>query len=89
MKPRPAGRARRVQASLLALLRIGVATMARPDAAHKVSTMPTSRWRSWKLRVLSFDPERRRKTRNYPAFVLVLRGKAAVLGATDSRIVAQ
>ncbi|RYD27929.1 MAG: hypothetical protein EOP89_03690 [Lysobacteraceae bacterium] len=83
----PAERAKRDRASLLAFLRISVASMARPDAAHEVSTDPSrGQWNSDR-RILNLNPAQRRQTRKYRATVPVPRQMAAVLDATVGYLV--
>lgn len=85
----PEERARRERAGLLAFLRVSIATMARPDAAHDVSTAPARRqWNSTK-RVLNLNPDGRRQTRKYRATVPVGPRMAAVLDATDGLLIPQ
>ena len=85
----PEERARRDRAGLLAFLRVSVATMARPDAAHDVSTAPARRQWNGERRVLNLNPEGRRQTRKYRAIVPVGARMAAVLDATDGLLVPQ
>jgi len=56
---------------LLRFLQISVATAARPDAAHDVSTDPKrGQWNS-DARVLALNPKGRRQTKKYRATVIV------------------
>ncbi|MGY2733380.1 hypothetical protein [Sphingomonas sp. UYP23] len=83
----PAERARRDRASLLAFMRISVATMARPDAAHDVSTDPMrSQWNSAR-KILDLNPAQRRQTRKYRATVPVPRQMARVLDSTEGYLI--
>lgn len=79
----PADRARRERAGLLAFLRISVCTLARPDAAHDVSTDPTRRQWNSAARVLSLNPDGRRQTKKYRAIVPVPSALASLLDATN------
>lgn len=85
----PEERARRERAGLLAFLRVSVATMARPDAAHDFSTAPARRQWNPERRVLNLNPDGRRQTRKYRATVPVGARIAAVLDATDGLLVPQ
>jgi hypothetical protein len=83
----PAERAKRDRASLLAFLRISVATMARPDAAHDISTDPArGQWNSAR-RILNLNPAQRRQTRKYRATVPVPKQMAAVLDSTAGNLI--
>jgi hypothetical protein len=58
-------------AGLLAFLRISVATLARPDAAHDVSTKPNrAQWNSTK-KVPNLNPKGRQQTKKYRAIIPV------------------
>ena len=78
----PAERARRDRGGLLAFLRISVCTLARPDAAHDVSTVTDRRQWNSTARVLSLNPDGRQQTRKYRAVVPVPTRLAAMLDAT-------
>ena len=83
----PPERAKRDRASLLAFLRISVATMARPDAAHDVSTEPARQQWNAKHRVLNLNPAGRRQTRKYRAVVPVPRQAMAMLEVTNGYLI--
>ena len=78
----PVERARRDREGLLAFLRISVCTLARPDAAHDVSTAADRRQWNSNARVLSLNPDGRQQTRKYRAVVPVPTRLAAMLDAT-------
>lgn len=80
-------RRRREREHLLAFLRISVATMARPDAAHDVST--ESRRKQWSStqRVLSLNPAGRRQTRKYRATVPIARQVVPMLDDCDGFLI--
>lgn len=84
----PPERARRDRANLLAFLRISVATLARPDAAHDVSTAPERKQWNSKRRVLSLNPQGRRQTRKYRAVVIAPRQLKPLLDRTKGFFVA-
>lgn len=68
---------------LLRYLQIAVATWARPDAAHDVSTdKDRDQWHS-KQRVLNLNPRGRRQTSKYRATVKVVKQVAELLDGTD------
>ena len=85
----PVARLVRERAGLLAFLRVSVATMARPDAAHDFSTAPARRQWNGARRVLNLNPDGRRQTRKYRAVVPVGARMAAVLDATNGLLVPQ
>lgn len=60
---------RRERAALHRFLIISVATLARPDAAHDVSTKPDRRQWNSKARILDLNPKGRRQTKKYRATV--------------------
>jgi hypothetical protein len=66
--PRMEGRRR----NLLRFLRISVATWARPDAAHDVSTLPERKQWNSKYRVLNLNPAGRRQTKKFRPTVPVV-----------------
>ena len=69
-------------------LMISVATLARPDAAHDVSTASErGQWNS-KLRVLNLNPKGRRQTKKYRPLVPVARQVAQWLDETKGYFVA-
>lgn len=73
--------------NLLRFLRISVATLARPDAAHDVSTDPAlGQWNS-KRRVLNLNPKNRRQTKKYRATVPVVEQVAAELDVVNGRFI--
>lgn len=75
----PIERARRDRANLLAFLRISVSTLARPDAAHDVSTTASRRQWNSKMRVLALNPDGRRQTKKYRAIMPVSERMAVIL----------
>jgi len=80
-------RRKRERQHLLSFLRISVATMARPDAAHDVSTDAKRRqWQS-NARVLDLNPAGRRQTRKYRAIVPLARQVAPILDAIDGALI--
>lgn len=83
----PAERARRDRAGLLAFLRVSVATMARPDAAHDLSTDPKRRQWNSERRVILLNPHGRRQTRKYRAVLPAPRQLGPILDATDGFVV--
>ena len=83
----PVDRARRDRASLLAFLRISVSTMARPDAAHDVSTDPARlQWNPIHA-VLNLNPEGRRQTRKYRATVPIAHQMVPILNQTEGYLI--
>jgi integrase len=66
-------RARRLKerAALHRFLMISIATLARPDAAHDVSTLVKRKQWNAKARILSLNPAGRRQTKKYRATVRV------------------
>jgi hypothetical protein len=66
-------RRRRERENLLRFLRASVATWARPDAAHDISTKPERRQWFSNARVLALNPDGRRQTRKRRATVPVAR----------------
>jgi len=66
-------RRRRERENLLRFLRASVATWARPDAAHDISTKPERRQWFSNGRVLALNPDGRRQTRKRRAVVPVAR----------------
>jgi len=83
----PAERARRDREGLLAFLRVSVATMARPDAAHDLSSHPhRGQWNSAR-RVVSLNPQGRRQTRKYRATLPAPRQLAPLMDAAEGLIV--
>ena len=80
-------RRKRERSGLLAFLRISVTTMARPDAAHDVSTAPErGQWNSERS-VLNLNPVGRRQTRKYRAVVPVGGPMQAILDASTGMLV--
>ena len=79
----PMDRAIRDRAGLLAFLRISVATLARPDAAHDVSTLAARKQWNSERQVLRLNPEGRRQTRKYRAIIPIARQMAPLLDRTD------
>jgi hypothetical protein len=68
--------------NLLKFLRISVATLARPDAAHDVSTDPArDQWNSAK-RILNLNPRNRVQTKKYRPTVPIIEPVAIDLDAT-------
>lgn len=59
--------------SLLAFLRVSLVTLARPDAAHDVSTTPERGQWSDNRQVLDLNPRGRRQTKKYRATVPIAR----------------
>jgi hypothetical protein len=73
--------------ALLRFLQISVATGARPDAAHEVSTAPArGQWHSDSL-VLSLNPKGRRQTKKYRATVRVPWQAARLLDQVEGAFV--
>lgn len=66
-------RRRRERENLLRFLRVSVATWARPDAAHDVSTAPARRQWIPEARVLALNPDGRKQTRKRRAVVPIAR----------------
>lgn len=66
-------RRRRERENLLRFLRASVATWARPDAAHDISTKPERRQWFSDARVLALNPDGRRQTRKRRAIVPIAR----------------
>lgn len=85
--PAMAERHRHERRHLLAFLRISVATMARPDAAHDVSTAPDRRQWHGAQRVLNLNPAGRMQTRKYRATLPIAHQMAAVLDACDGALI--
>jgi hypothetical protein len=72
---------------LLAFLRIGVVTLASPDAAHDVSTKPNhAQWNSAK-KVFNLSPKGRQQTKKYRAIIPVPDLRAVLLNDTDGPFV--
>lgn len=76
-------RRRREREMLLRFLRVSVATWARPDAAHDVSTKVERRQWFSNARVLALNPDGRRQTRKRRAVVPIARQFAAHLDGCD------
>lgn len=73
--------------NLLRFLRISVATLARPDAAHDVNTSKAKgQWNSAK-RVLDLNPRGRRQTKKYRATVPIIEPVAEDLDAVDGNYI--
>lgn len=68
-----ADRRRRERSNLLRFLRISVATMARPDAAHEFTTAPAKRQWHTAQKIVNLNPHGRRQTRKYRASVPIAR----------------
>lgn len=83
----PIDRQRRERAGLLAFLRVSVATMARPDAAHDLSTAPARRQWNAEHRVIGLNPVGRRQTRKHRATVPAARQIVATLDAATGPVV--
>jgi hypothetical protein len=83
----PVERTRRDRAALLAFLRISVATMARPDAAHDVSTAPERQQWNSAHRVLNLNPSQRQQTRKYRAIVPLPRQMVPILEDTNGFLI--
>jgi hypothetical protein len=81
--PKEQARRRRERENLLRFLRISVATWARPDAAHDISTKPERRQWLKDARVLALNPDGRRQTRKRRATVPVARQIAPHLDECD------
>jgi hypothetical protein len=73
----------RQRAPLHRYLIIAVATLARPDAAHDVSTLPERRQWNSQARVLALNPNRRRQTKKYRATVPIAHPVAKLLDAAS------
>lgn len=69
--------------NLLRYLRAAVATLARPDAIHDISTAPERRQWSSKARALNLNPHGRQQTRKRRAYIPVAKQFAKHLDATD------
>lgn len=76
-------RRRRERENLLRFLRASVATWARPDAAHDISTKPERRQWFKDARALALNPDGRRQTRKRRATVPVARQFAPHLDGCD------
>ena len=76
-------RRRRERENLLRFLRASVATWARPDAAHDISTKPGRRQWFKEAGVLALNPDGRRQTRKRRATVPVARQFAPHLEVCD------
>lgn len=83
----PAERQRRDRAGLLAFLRVSVATLARPDAAHDLSTAPKRRQWNREHRIISLNPDGRRQTRKHRPVVPAARQIVPILDAADGPVV--
>jgi hypothetical protein len=68
-------RARRIgeRAQLLRFLRLSIVSLARPDAAHDVSTAPDRKQWNSERRILSLNPAGRRQTKKCRAIIPVAR----------------
>lgn len=77
----------RERTHLLNFLRISIVTLARPDAAHEVSTDPAKRQWNSDRRVLSLNPDGRPQTRKYRAVVPIARHMAPHLDACNGLLV--
>ena len=66
---------------------ISVATLARPDAAHDVSTDPDRRQWNSGYRVLKLNPDNRRQTKKYRPVIPIARQVAPWLDATNGYFV--
>lgn len=77
----------RERTHLLNFLRISIVTLARPDAAHEVSTDPAKRQWNSDRRVLSLNPDGRPQTRKYRAVVPIARHMASHLDACNGLLV--
>jgi hypothetical protein len=85
--PEEIARRKHERRHLLAFLRISIATMARPDAAHDVSADPKRRqWQS-NARVLDLNPSGRRQTRKFRATVPVAKQLAPHLDAAAGALI--
>lgn len=71
------------RAQLHRFLMISVATLARPDAAHDVSTDPQRRQWNSNHRVLNLNPGNRRQTKKYRPVIPIARQVAPWLDATN------
>lgn len=69
--PKEVARRQRERENLLRFLRASVATWARPDAAHDISTKPERRQWFSEAKVLALNPDGRRQTRKRRAVVPV------------------
>lgn len=75
------------RAPLHRFLMISVAALARPDAAHDVSTAPErGQWNST-FRVLNLNPAKRRQTKKYRPVIPIARQVAQWLDATNGHFV--
>ncbi len=75
------------RANLLNFLRISVVTMARPDAAHDVSTDPKRKQWHPQHRVLDLNPHGRRQTKKHRAIVPVAARAVPMLEACDGYLI--
>jgi hypothetical protein len=73
LEPNAKGKARADRAALLHFLRVSVATWARPDAAHDVSTDPARKQWLSAARVLNLNPAGRAQTRKWRPTIPVAR----------------
>lgn len=69
--------------NLLRYLRAAVATLARPDAIHDISTAPEHRQWNSAARALNLNPHGRRQTRKRRAYIPIAKQFAKHLDATD------
>lgn len=63
----------RAREQLLRFLRLSIVTLARPDAAHDVSTAPARRQWNSERSILALNPAGRRQTKKYRAVVPIAR----------------
>lgn len=75
------------RSSLLNFLRISVTTLCRPDAAHEVSTEPSTRQWNSERQILSLNPDGRAQTKKYRAVVPIARQMAPILDACRGNLV--
>jgi hypothetical protein len=83
----PIERAQRDRANLLAFLQISVATLARPDAAHDLSTAIARKQWNPTRRIIALNPEGRRQTRKYRAVIPAPRQIVPLLDAANGYFV--
>lgn len=69
--------------NLLRYLRAAVATLARPDAIHDISTAPETRQWNSRARALNLNPYGRKQTRKRRAYIPIAKQFAKHLDATE------
>jgi hypothetical protein len=85
--PKEIERRKRERSRLLSFLRISVATMARPDAAHDVSTLPARKQWDKKHKILNLNPTGRRQTKKFRATVPMARQMMPIMNACSGPLI--